>query len=369
MEREKRRDHGREMVRPGARRENDDLGPVVDRTGKLEERTFTALSRGVRVHHSISNIPSILLHLDLGNIMILVYRGLLPSHLIYQLELVLFSHHMIHRLRYLMNYMDFLSQHLHHMTRRDTGDIELEGDKGRSEEHDEAGYPHIGGKNVEGNNDGDEDEPISVAPTSSSGVRPGSGKDKGLTTSQMHGYIYIYVFSYVFPSSKTMGELCMGCLRTRSILSHTYPIELSDSLGGSNALQHILFDCWWLTGQQITEYKYKTHSKVRETHRLAKGVLSPVLPKIQSSSSSSGSSSDSGSGSCGRGRPPRAPTGTGRGSSSGQSSLSSVIDPSPYSTFPYNTFPGFVYPFIENWKNMNGDRNCGYWVVADCVQG
>ncbi|KAI5652280.1 hypothetical protein M9H77_29467 [Catharanthus roseus] len=125
-------------------------------------------------------------------------------------------------------------------------------------------------------------------------------------------------------------------------------------------------------------------SKVREMRRLAKRVLNPLLPedpgvtltsppkvavtkgrkkensakrdklhwehvsiahrKIQKSSGSgsgsgsgtgsgSWSSSGSGSGSCRRGRPPRAPRGRGRG----------------------------------NWKNVIGDGNCSYWVVADFV--
>ncbi|KAI5668052.1 hypothetical protein M9H77_17905 [Catharanthus roseus] len=87
--------------------------------------------------------------------------------------------------------------------------------------------------------------------------------------------------------------------------------------------------------------------------------------KIQKSS---GSGSGSGSGSCGRGRSPRAPRDRGRGLSNGRSSLSSTIDPSPCLTFPYtNAFPGFMYPFIENKKNVNGDGNYGNRVVADFV--
>ncbi|KAI5667008.1 hypothetical protein M9H77_16861 [Catharanthus roseus] len=40
------------------------------------------------------------------------------------------------------------------------------------------------------------------------------------------------------------------------------------------------------------------------------------------------------------------------------------------STFPYtNGFPAFIYPFISNWKNVIGDGNCGYRVVADFVFG
>ncbi|KAI5654268.1 hypothetical protein M9H77_31455 [Catharanthus roseus] len=123
-------------------------------------------------------------------------------------------------------------------------------------------------------------------------------------------------------------------------------------------------------------------SKVTEMRRLEKGVLSPVLPEdlgmtLTSAPESSGfglgsgfgSGSGSGLGSRGRGRPPWAPRGRGRGRSSRRSSLSlpgSVIDPSTSSTFLFiDTFPSFMYPFIENWKNVKGHGSCEYRVVAD----
>ncbi|KAI5668371.1 hypothetical protein M9H77_18224 [Catharanthus roseus] len=46
------------MVRFGARRGDDDLGLVTDRTGRIESRAVTASSRGVRGRHSTSDIPS-----------------------------------------------------------------------------------------------------------------------------------------------------------------------------------------------------------------------------------------------------------------------------------------------------------------------
>ncbi|KAI5683087.1 hypothetical protein M9H77_04315 [Catharanthus roseus] len=46
------------MVRPGARRGDDDTGLVTDRTGRVEGVTVTASSRGVRGRHSTSDIPS-----------------------------------------------------------------------------------------------------------------------------------------------------------------------------------------------------------------------------------------------------------------------------------------------------------------------
>ncbi|KAI5662527.1 hypothetical protein M9H77_21850 [Catharanthus roseus] len=46
------------MVRPDARRGDDDLGPVKERTGRVEGCTVSASSRGLRGRHSTSNIPS-----------------------------------------------------------------------------------------------------------------------------------------------------------------------------------------------------------------------------------------------------------------------------------------------------------------------
>ncbi|KAI5682919.1 hypothetical protein M9H77_04147 [Catharanthus roseus] len=48
---------GSPMVRPGARKGDDDLGPVTDRTGQVEGRAVTALSRGMRGRHSTLDIP------------------------------------------------------------------------------------------------------------------------------------------------------------------------------------------------------------------------------------------------------------------------------------------------------------------------
>ncbi|KAI5666162.1 hypothetical protein M9H77_16015 [Catharanthus roseus] len=44
------------MVRPSGRRGDDDLGLVTDRTGRVEGRTVTASTRGVRGRHSTSNL-------------------------------------------------------------------------------------------------------------------------------------------------------------------------------------------------------------------------------------------------------------------------------------------------------------------------
>ncbi|KAI5654349.1 hypothetical protein M9H77_31536 [Catharanthus roseus] len=155
-------------------------------------------------------------------------------------------------------------------------------------------------------------------------------------------------------------------------------------------------------------------SNVREVRRLIKGVIHPVLlddscqplstpletavtkgrRKMNSTKrdkshwkyvsiahrkigKSSGSSSGSGSGSGsnlsprGRGRPPRSSRGRSRGCSSGRSSLSTVVSPdSPPMSFSFNNaFPGFTYQFIQNWKNVVGDGNCGFRVVSNFLFG
>ncbi|KAI5682793.1 hypothetical protein M9H77_04021 [Catharanthus roseus] len=46
------------MVRPSGRRGDDDLGPVTERTGRVQGRTVTASSRGLRGRHSTSDLLS-----------------------------------------------------------------------------------------------------------------------------------------------------------------------------------------------------------------------------------------------------------------------------------------------------------------------
>ncbi|KAI5668743.1 hypothetical protein M9H77_18596 [Catharanthus roseus] len=48
------------MVRPSVRRRGNDLGPVTDRTGRVEGCTITASSRGLRDRYSTSDISSTL---------------------------------------------------------------------------------------------------------------------------------------------------------------------------------------------------------------------------------------------------------------------------------------------------------------------
>ncbi|KAI5669409.1 hypothetical protein M9H77_19262 [Catharanthus roseus] len=119
--------------------------------------------------------------------------------------------------------------------------------------------------------------------------------------------------------------------------------------------------------------------KVKKMRRLAKEVLSLVLPEDPSMTLTS---------------PPEVTTIKGRWktnstkrhesywehvsiahrkikkSSGSGSNSGSGSDPSPCSIFSYiDHFPDFEYPFIKNWKNVNGDGNCGYRVEADFVFG
>ncbi|KAI5668156.1 hypothetical protein M9H77_18009 [Catharanthus roseus] len=58
-------------------------------------------------------------------------------------------------------------------------------------------------------------------------------------------------------------------------------------------------------------------------------------------------------------------SGSGSGLGSGSRTGSSSRGRAP-STFLYiDAFPGFAYEFIHNWKNVMGDSNCGFRVVAN----
>ncbi|KAI5681640.1 hypothetical protein M9H77_02868 [Catharanthus roseus] len=134
-------------------------------------------------------------------------------------------------------------------------------------------------------------------------------------------------------------------------------------------------------------------SNVREVRRLIKGVIHPVLrddpcqplstPQRPQSRrddgrrippkgiSLTGNTFRSNPSPRGRGRPPRSGRSRGRGCSSGRSSLSTVVSPdSPPVLFPFkNAFSGFTYQFIQNWKSVVGDGNCGFRVVSNFLFG
>ncbi|KAI5657631.1 hypothetical protein M9H77_26424 [Catharanthus roseus] len=69
------------MVRPGACRGDDDLGPVTDKTGRVQGRTVTTSSRGLRGRHSTSDRPSTSISFAAGFHYDTVAPGSRPLHL------------------------------------------------------------------------------------------------------------------------------------------------------------------------------------------------------------------------------------------------------------------------------------------------
>ncbi|KAI5647862.1 hypothetical protein M9H77_33867 [Catharanthus roseus] len=135
-------------------------------------------------------------------------------------------------------------------------------------------------------------------------------------------------------------------------------------------------------------------SNVRKVRRLIKGVIHPMLPddpcqplstppettvtkgrrkmnSIKRDKSLTGNTSGSNLSPRGRGSPPRSGRSRGRGRSSGRSSLLTVVSPDslPVPFLFKNAFPGFMYQFIQNWKNVVGDGNCGFRVVSKFLFG
>ncbi|KAI5680862.1 hypothetical protein M9H77_02089 [Catharanthus roseus] len=126
------------MVRPGARRGDDDLGPVTDRTNRVEDHVLNTSSPSVRGCHSTSNIPSTPVPFGQGD-------G--------------------DRTRF--EELDMV------------GSLRIHGGE------DEKDQPEDDGGDDDGDGHGDEDEPVPVAHTSSSGGRPAPRKGKGFTGSFM----------------------------------------------------------------------------------------------------------------------------------------------------------------------------------------
>ncbi|KAI5650559.1 hypothetical protein M9H77_36564 [Catharanthus roseus] len=164
------------MVRPSGRKGDADLGPVTDRTGRVEGRPMTASSRGVRGRHSTSDIP-------------VTPTPLAPG-----------FHHGTGEAGCLDRPSGFFLQH-------------TRGDRVFGEEQERVRILHIQGESDErgdddggdgeggdgdgddgdddhddGDDDGDEEQPVyvaPVAPASGSDGRPRHGKGKGLTCSLM----------------------------------------------------------------------------------------------------------------------------------------------------------------------------------------
>ncbi|KAI5666018.1 hypothetical protein M9H77_15871 [Catharanthus roseus] len=110
--------------------------------------------------------------------------------------------------------------------------------------------------------------------------------------------------------------------------------------------------------------------KIMDEFKKARQMVEEPGRKSNDLGFGSGNGSGSNPSPRGRGRPPRSGRGRGRGRSSGRSSLLSVNPDSLSVPFPFNNaFPGFMYKFIQNWKNMVGDGNCGFRVVSNFLFG
>ncbi|KAI5665011.1 hypothetical protein M9H77_24334 [Catharanthus roseus] len=114
------------------------------------------------------------------------------------------------------------------------------------------------------------------------------------------------------------------------------------------------------------EHHRDIESKIRDLTSLLQEISTGPISNVREGSRSGSNPSPRG-----RGRPSHSGRSRGRGRSSGRSSLSTVISPdSPPVPFPFkNTFLGFMYQFIQNWKNVVGDGNCDFRVVSNFLFG
>ncbi|KAI5674258.1 hypothetical protein M9H77_14622 [Catharanthus roseus] len=124
----------------------------------------------------------------------------------------------------------------------------------------------------------------------------------------------------------------------------------------------------------VTKGQQKTNSTKRDkSHWEYVSIAHRKIEKSCGSGSRSGSGSGSGSNPSPRrrGRPPCSGRSRGRGPSSGRSSSSTIVSPdSPPVPFPFkNAFPVFMYQFIQNWKTVVGDGNCGFKIVSNFLFG
>ncbi|KAI5682156.1 hypothetical protein M9H77_03384 [Catharanthus roseus] len=164
------------MVRPSGRKRDDGLGPVTNRTGRVEGRTITASSRGLRGQYSTYDLPSTPNPLPAGFHYDTCASGssTQPSPIPFTSQSPLPSH----------------LSHTHG----------FESDRGLGEESDKVRSLHIEGEADErvdddGNGDdddqddgedaGDEEQPVPVAPASGFDERPHHEKGKELTDSFM----------------------------------------------------------------------------------------------------------------------------------------------------------------------------------------
>ncbi|KAI5659540.1 hypothetical protein M9H77_28333 [Catharanthus roseus] len=200
------------MVRPEARMGADDLGPVIDRTGRVEGHVVIASSRGVRGRPSISEISSTPAPLGPGIYYDsgapgsstqpppIPFRTRPPTTLHHPYTPILYDHYGYSQppLTSYDPYAHTPSLPLRMPDHDRPQDFGTSGDSGRtrSEEavrvgslrihgsEDDEDKPEDNGGDDDDDGDGD-GEPVPVAHASLSGHRHAPGKGKGLTSSFM----------------------------------------------------------------------------------------------------------------------------------------------------------------------------------------
>ncbi|KAI5673016.1 hypothetical protein M9H77_13380 [Catharanthus roseus] len=188
---------GNEIVRPSGRRGDDDLGPVTDRTGRVEGHTVTASSRGVRGRHSTFDLPVTPTYLAPG-----FHHGtaeMIGAEFFDQMFGAAPQDSSCSTYRY--SHAEYsISSSVPYVPRPADrvceGDIGFEGDRELArckKESDpyilrERRMREVNDDQDEGDYVVDEEQPVSVAPvghSSGSDRRPHHGKEKGLTGSFM----------------------------------------------------------------------------------------------------------------------------------------------------------------------------------------
>ncbi|KAI5676678.1 hypothetical protein M9H77_07628 [Catharanthus roseus] len=249
------------MVRPSGCRGDADLGPVMDRTGRVEGRPVTASSRGVRGRHSTSDIPVTPTPLAPGFHHGTGEAGQIGVEFIDQMlgatrQDSSCSTHGYSHADYGVSSSDHYVPGL--------ADRVLEGDRVLGEEQERVQTLHIQGESDErgdddggddgdgegldgeggdgdgdggdddhndGDDDGDEEQPLyvaPVAPASGSDGRPRHGKGKGLTGS----LIPDVVLDVLVPTQKRKKVKPSDWEQTKTAEGGPVDLELIPSYGG-----------------------------------------------------------------------------------------------------------------------------------------
>ncbi|KAI5662557.1 hypothetical protein M9H77_21880 [Catharanthus roseus] len=226
-------------VRPGARRGDDDIGPVVDRTGRLEATPILFRTR-----------PPPLSHRPYTHIPYDPYGSSQPPPISYDpyahaptLPLrAQFFEQLVSSVPVDSSYSateyeatDYGNPSSDAGLDRDFGEPDMIGSLLIGDEDDEI-QPEDDGHDDDddGESHGDEDEPVPVAPTSSFGGKPAPGKGKGLTGNFINGSIQDQLMEVHWIQSLS--------LRTVGILLVVYVAELAWEMGLAHLRSFTLHD-------------------------------------------------------------------------------------------------------------------------------